>query len=194
MDGDVLLISGNTALGLRNSYRKYYFAEAVCRSDSSNPVAAIQAYRGDGVGSSVIADMNGVRVNVPDKKNLSVNGREVLLSNTLMAVGTVSATGNLKKGSVVSLTAKVPVPSGYSLAGIREIKTNHSSACRMTQFYTNPSTNQVGATFVNASSTDFTNKDMTKSNRKLKVTIEWFAFRCSESTVSGDSIVDWAEE
>ena len=88
----------------------------------------------------------------------------------------------------------MPVPSGYSLAGIREIKTNHNNACRMTQFYTHPSANQVGATFVNTSSTDFTNKDMSKSNRKLTVTIEWFAFRCSAATVSGDSIVDWTEE
>lgn len=194
MDGDILLISGYTALGLRNSYRDYYFSEAVCRADSNNPVAGIQAYRGDGVGSSVIADMNGVRVNTPSNKNLSVNGREVLLSNTLMAVGTVSATGSIKKGKSASITAKVPVPSGYSLAGIREIKTNHNNACRMTEFYTNPSVNQVGATFVNTSSTDFTNKDMTKSNRKLKVSIEWFAFRCSASTVSGDSIIDWVEE
>lgn len=194
MDGDVLLISGNTALGLRNVYRNYYFAETVCRSDSNNPVAAIQAYRGDGVGSSVIADMNGVRVNVPSNKNLSVNGREVLLSNTLMAVGTVVATGSIKKGKTASLTAKVPVPSGYSLAGIREIKTNHNNACRMTQFYTHPSANQVGATFVNTSNTDFTNKDMSKSNKKLQVTIEWFAFRCSAATVSGDNIIDWVED
>lgn len=194
MDGDILLISGNKALGLRNVYGNYYFAETVCRSDSSNPVAAIQAYRGDGVGSSVIADMNGVRVNTPANKNLSVNGREVLLSNTLMAVGTVTATGNIKKGKTVSLTAKVPVPSGYSLVGIREIKTNHNNACRMTQFYTHPSANQVGATFVNVSSTDFTNKDMSKSNKKLQVTIEWFAFRCSAATVSGDNIIDWVED
>ena len=194
MDGDVLLISGNTALGLRNVYRNYYFAETVCRSDSNNPVAAIQAYRGDGVGSSVIADMNGVRVNVPSNKNLSVNGREVLLSNTLMAVGTVVATGSIKKGKTASLTAKVPVPYGYSLAGIREIKTNHNNACRMTQFYTHPSANQVGATFVNTSNTDFTNKDMSKSNKKLQVTIEWFAFRCSAATVSGDNIIDWVED
>ncbi len=110
-----------------------------------------------------------------------------------MAVGTVVATGSIKKGKTASLTAKVPVPFGYSLAGIREIKTNHNNACRMTQFYTHPSANQVGATFVNTSNTDFTNKDMSKSNKKLQVTIEWFAFRCSAATVSGDNIIDWVE-
>lgn len=193
MDGDILLISGSTAVGLRTIYGGWHFADVVCRTDRGGSIAAIQAYRGNGTGSSVIADLNGVRVNTPTG-TMSVNGQEVLLSNTLMVVGTVTATGSIKKGKRASLTAKVPVPSGYNLAGIREIKTNHNSACRMTQFYTHPSVNQVGATFVNTSSTDFTNKDMSKSDKKLQVTIEWFAFRCSAATVSGDNIIDWVED
>ncbi|MDO5539003.1 MAG: hypothetical protein Q4F83_02860 [Eubacteriales bacterium] len=197
MDGDVLMINGTKAIGLRNLFRQNaanrYYAEIVCRADSTNPTAAIQAYKAGGVASSVIADLNGVRVNVPSGKKMSVNGIEVLLSNSLMVVGTVSAKGSIESGKTASITAKVPVPSGYTLAGIREIKTNHNNACKMSQFYTNPSTNQVGASFVNTSGTDFTSNDMSKSNRKLKVDIEWFAFRCSAPTVTGENIVEWVD-
>ena len=197
MDGDVLIINGSKAIGLRNLFTQNsankYYAEIVCRADSTNPTAAIQVYKAGGVASSVIADLNGVRVNVPSGKKMSVNGAEVLLSNSLMVVGSVSATGTIKSGKTASITATVPVPSGYTLAGIREIKTNHNNACKMSQFYTNPSVNQVGASFVNTSGTDFTSNDMSKSNRKLKVVIEWFAFRCLAPTVTGSNIVEWTD-
>ncbi len=197
MDGDVLIINGGKAIGLRNLFTQNsankYYAEIVCRADSTNPTAAIQAYKAGGVASSVIADLNGIRVNIPSGKKMSVNGAEVLLSNSLMVVGSVSATGTIKSGKTASITATVPVPSGYTLAGIREIRTNHNNACKMSQFYTNPSANQVGASFVNTSGTDFTSNDMSKSNRKLKVVIEWLAFRCSAPTVTGSNIVEWTD-
>lgn len=191
MDGDVLILDGSKAIGLRNIYGLYQ-AEVVCRADSTNPVAALQAYKSDGSVSSVIVDMNGVRVTVPSNKKMYINGREVIVSNTIMCVGTVSGIGPVKSGKTVSISATVTVPSGYSLAGIREIRTNHNNICRMTQFYTNPSTNTVGASFVNTSGSDL--KRTSSSDTRLKVTIEWFALRCSAPTSGGSTTVEWTDD
>lgn len=187
LDGDVLIVRGTKAVGLRNVYTDRngaYRAEAVCRADSSSPAAALQAYKENGNLSSVIVRPDGVAMNVPSGKAVTVNGREVLCANTLMACGTVTGSGKINAGKSKSISVEVSVPSGYYLAGIREIKTNHSNACKITQFYTHPSSNKVGATFSNTSG----------SQMDLTITIEWFALRCIGTTYAGSTSVTWADD
>lgn len=115
----------------------------------------------------------------------SVNGYEILSTKKLIMSGSITATGTVKaNGSAVISTVVKPKP-GYVLAGIREIRSNHNTACVVTSFYTHPSTNTVGVKLRNTSAVDITD---------LTVLIEWFALYSNGSSYTVEDVVTFVDE
>lgn len=188
LDNNVLVISGETASGLsQSSSDKKTKAEVVAQLTSiANPRAGIQAIINNVTVASVIASNDGVDITTYGNRKVKVNGYEVLTANQFMLTGTAkSPKATIGAGKNKTVTVTVSVPSGYALAGIREICTNHANLCRLTQFATHPSKNQVGATFVNTGSSAITD---------FAVSIEWFAFRCQTGSYSGTSTISWSAD
>lgn len=201
-DNGTLILNGEGAVGLRSVYSDSdgtYRAETACKADSNSPVAVMQAYQENGSASSIAVRPDGISINTADGAIASLNGSEILSSETLIVAGTVTAKGLIGAGKYQSVEAVVPVPAGYSLTGIRQISTDHKKLCHITQFYTNPSTNTVGATFHNIENLTVSNsssddKVTILGPLELTVKIEWFALRSKGATYAGDTVIEWGEE
>lgn len=182
LDGDVLAIEGERAVGLRSEYSApgvNYRAESVCRADSENPQVGLQILLNGTAVSSIILSPNGVSLFGPTN---SINGSEIVTSKTLMYSGLIKAKGKIKANDAKAISTEVTVPAGYYLVGIREIRSNHYHICHITQFFTNPSTNEVGVTLQNTGGNDLTD---------VEVTIEWFAMYSRGSETAPEQTIEW---
>lgn len=180
MDNDILAIKGETAVGLRQGEYGSTRAEVVAKYDGGSPKSGIQVYSGNTLKTAVVAGNSGLDISIPSTGYARINGADILRSNTLLKTGTISSTATIGANKNKTITATInTLPDGFSLVGISEIRTNHANICRMTQFVTHPSKNQVGATFVNVSG----------SSTSLTVNMEWFALRSGKAQ-SGTGAVE----
>lgn len=115
----------------------------------------------------------------------SVNGSEIVTTKKMIMSGSITATGSIKANSAVTISSVVKPNEGYVLAGIREIKSNHDTACVITNFQTNPSTNTVSVRLRNTSNSEFTD---------LTVVIEWFALYSNGSSYTVDDVLTFTDE
>lgn len=141
------------------------FCENKCGIGSHDGAMVLQAPSAVGMKtdkSSVILTEKGAAI----KGTVATyNNYEILNTDNLIVAGSVTGKGSIAAGKFLTTKIEVNVPKGYELAGIREVSTNHRWACRVTGFYTDPSTNKVGVSLYNGGSADITD---------LKITIEWF--------------------
>lgn len=115
----------------------------------------------------------------------SVNGSEIVSTNKLIMSGSITATGSIKANSAVTVSTTVKLNKGYILAGIREANSNHSTACVLTNFCTNPSNNTVSVRFRNTSNNNFTD---------FTVYIEWFALYSDGSSYTVNDVITFTDE
>lgn len=119
-DGTLRISGGNSvdAIGLSNTYGTYR-SEVVCEAKSSSKRVGMQLLNGNAAVSSVIASENGVAVTVPSNKALTVNGKEVVKVDGVIAIGTVFINNvSIPKLSERYTTISVSPPTGYTLAGV----------------------------------------------------------------------------
>ena len=184
-----LLLSGDDAVGIRSTHLENairYIAELICRADSTSPASALQAYYGSRL-SSVTVTPSGIDLNAyTDTANnvfndgaVRVNGYEIVTNRSLVIAGGITVNALIRGNSYRQIEVTAAVPIGYTLAGIREIQTNHVNACHLTEFFTHPGTNKIGATFANQSS----------NNLNLTVLFEWFALRSNGDYTVPDAVV-----
>lgn len=187
IDG-VLLLNGENAVGTRSTHVEggaRYISEVVCRADSTTPAAALRSYIAGGRVSAVIVTPNGIELNTFADRQVYANGYEVLTAASIMVSGVVTLTGKIKGDSYRSFSYVVStIPQGYRLVGLCEVTTNHKKICYMTEFFTNPTTNEIGATFYNKSASDQT----------LRVRLEWFAILSNQNTYISDVDVTLPDE
>lgn len=170
-DGVLRLIGGN-AVGSRSA-NDGHVAEMVCKTDSANPVALLQAQDSSGKACVLRVEPTGA----------SVNNMPIVAANNIMVAGSVRGTnGKISANSSKEITKTVSVPTGYKLAGIRHISTNYYKRCHITGFSTNPKTNEVSVTLENTGETDVTD---------LTVKIVWFALLSKELPDPVDEIITW---
>ena len=187
----ILFLLGKKSVGVRSSFTsgaRTYYSELVAQCDSTSPMASLQV-RNDAatpVVSSVIASMTGVHVTTPTNTTMYVNNSPVLQANQILAVGSVTITGNLNALSRYTFSATVSgIPSGYILTGLRSVNVTDTGGTprtwfKLINFVTSPSSNTVSATVHNSEST----------KKAIKIVFEWFAIRNSgSSTVSPQVIV-----
>ena len=133
-------------------------------------------------GDMVIQANTGLNIDAPI---CASNGSELISAKKLLVSGTITATGTIKAGKAATISKVINIPDGYVLAGIREIKTNHSTACVITSFYTHPSTDTVGVRLTNTANVDITD---------ITATIEWFALRSKGSSYTVDDEITFTED
>ena len=184
-DGVMVLYATN-AVGMRSSFTAsngdVYRAEVVCKASDTDPLVSIQAYKnGEANPVHIALSRDGIALTGPV---CSYNGSEILRSNKLLASGTAKGTGNVQAGKAVTVSCVVSVPTGYHLAGIREVKSSHAT-CVLTGFHTHPSTNTVSAQFRNTASSDLYG---------LSVTIEWFALYTKGETYIGEDVATFGDD
>ena len=182
----VMVLYATSAVGTRSSFTDangdVYRAEVVCQAKDTDPVVSIQAYKsGESNPPHISVSREGIGLNGPV---CSYNGYEILRTNKLLASGTITATGNIAANSNATITTNVTIPSGYHLAGIREIKCG-SPRCALVSFYTHPSTNTVGANFRNVTNVSMEN---------VVITIEWFALYTKGATYVGEDIITFGDD
>jgi hypothetical protein len=147
------------------------FCENKCGIGSQDGAMVLQAPTAVGMrtdDSSVILTDKGVSL---QGDIATFNNYEILNTSNVLKRGVITGKGSIKAGKYIKLKMEVSVPSEYELMGIREVRTNHPWACRITGFHTDPTTNKVGATIYNGYNGDFND---------LEVTIEWFALRSNK--------------
>lgn len=184
LEESILTMQGKDAVGLRSDFSDTsgtYKAEIVCKADSVAPVAAIQVYKEGGSLCSLLVRKDGIAISTVPGATVSINGNEIIDVGNIMINGAVRGTGSVAANSVITVTKKVEMSEGYRLAGIRQISTNHPKLCHITQFKTDPTTNEVSATFENIGS-DALN---------LAVRIEWFALRSGDAQYLAEEVVEW---
>jgi hypothetical protein len=169
---DVLLLNGKDAVGTRTVHvdedDDRHISEVVCKWDDTteNIVTALRAYIEGSILGEIIVRPNRIDLRTSAPGEVYVNGIQILTTDNLMISGIVKLTGTIAGSSYRKFSYVVDtIPSGYRLVGLVEITTNHSRICHMTEFFTNPSTNQIGATFCNESANNLT----------LEIRMEWFA-------------------
>lgn len=182
----VMVLYANNAVGMRSAYANkndIYRAEVVCQAKDTNPIASIQAYKSnDADPCRVSVSRDGIALIAPVA---TYKGSEILRSNHLLCSGLITATGAINAGKAATIQATVNIPTGFHLAGIREIKSNHNTDCVITSFYTHPSTNIVAVRLKNTGTTNHTD---------VEVGIEWFGLYCKGSTYTEDSFVTFTED
>lgn len=179
LEDGTLLMYGENAVGLRS--KGAYNTEIVCKANTESPVVAMQVYNEDGEPCSVVVKPDGIALSVPSEEMATVNGNPIVNAGNLMANGFVRGTGKIAANSAVTVEKAVAIPSGYRLAGIRQISTDHPILCHITQFKTDPATNNVSVTLEN---TGVSSVDIT-------VRIEWFALRSESSQNLTEEVVEW---
>lgn len=181
---NTLVLEGENSTGLRSVRSSDDRQAQVAVEASSSQLAAAMSLLtpagtvGGQIGVRYDASTGQYRL-VLSGSSLAFNNHTVLTNDNLIAVGTVNITGLVKANNGRYFSATVSPPSGYTLAGIRQVSTNHRIICQITSFGTDPSTNNVFANIYNATAHNH--------DYSVKVTIEWFAFR-SSNTASGGTI------
>lgn len=173
-DGNVLASFSSSAINLGSEKARINF----CGNKS-------QIYS-DENGNVVIYGSGNILLKTADDHTCACNGSEIVTSKKLIIVGTITASGSIKAGKVVSISATLAdgvIPDGYTLAGIREVRPNKTH-CLISSFYTDPSLNRVGARLKNTSTVDI---------ETVTVTIEWFAMY-SAGTKVNDINIEFEDE
>lgn len=181
-DGTLRISGGNSvdAIGMSNTYGTYR-SEVVCEAKSSSKRVGMQLLNGNAAVSSVIASENGVAVTVPSNKALTVNGKEVVKVDGVVAVGTVyTGSKNISPGASATLEATIPVPKGYSIVGVSCWAANYNIVS-IPWMWINAS-NKLQATLSNISDTFTAN---------ISLTIRWFAIRTSGVVDGGSQTIPW---
>ena len=182
IDG-VLLLTGEDAVGTRSTYQANnidYISDIVCRANSTTPATALRSYLVGGDSSNVTVTPTRVDLNSSTLGNVFANNYEVLTTSSLMISGIVRITANISGNSYRTFSYDINsdpnnpnvIPSGYWLAGISEITTDHKKICHLTEFSTNPSNNTISVTFCNES----------PNTQILKIRIEWFALYSNQNS------------
>ena len=182
---DTLVLEGSEATGLRSERTNGAVSQVAVAANDNQLAGALSILRSNGVvdGQVGVEYEAGVGTHVRlVGHDLTFNNNTVLVSNNLIAVGTANITGKIGVNKGRRFGATVTVPSGYSLAGIRQISTNHPTACVISGFGINPSDNEVFAYI--------TNRSTSGNTYTVKTTIEWFAFRTNSSASGGTIDID----
>ena len=170
---DVLLLNGKDAVGTRSNFTyedEQYISEMICMADASTFTtgASLQSYEKNGLYGRVKVTPGRVDLETNFNGDIYANGYEILTTNSLYVSGVVKITTTIEANSYKIISYVVDtVPYRYILVGLTEVTTNHKSVCSLTGFFTNPSTNEIGASIRNNSAQRLT----------LTVRFEWFALR-----------------
>lgn len=197
LDGSTLKVSGGNAvgaIGLSNSYTKNgvtYKSEVVCEANTTSQRASMQLLNGNNTISSVLLSDDGVAVNVPASKALTVKtgtgtATEVVKADGVVAVGTVIWNyTSLASARYFTVTATVTVPTGYKLIGINSVRL-HGQYPEMW--------NLIRSEMDSSNRNRFTLRFYTVNDefveKPSQVICEWFALRTSGIVAGGDTHID----
>lgn len=180
-DGTLRIRGGNSvsAIGLSNTYGNYR-SEVVCEAKENSKRVGMQLLNGTSAISSVIVSENGVSVTVPSGKALTVNGKEVVKVNGVVATGLIR-TGNkwINAHSEDVLRATISPPTGYSVVGVSGWSISGGPVS--TSFMYISGNNQLEVVVGNL--TDYGNN--------FSATIKWFAIRTTGVIDGGSQTIPW---
>lgn len=187
--GTLKIAGGNSveAIGISNTYNNRYRSEVVCEAKNKSPKASIQVLNGNKVITSIFLSTDGVNVNVPSQKALTVSkdngtGHEVVTVNDIVMYGDIVFRPSSGEATRITCSATPIVPNGYTLIGLSEILTNYTTYWGVDYLNVNPSNNriefQVGS------------KDGTAKPKPGEIYCRWFAIRTSGIKYDGQTIID----
>lgn len=187
LDGSTLkIIGGNNvdAIGMTNAYGNYK-SEVVCEAKNSSPKAALQLLNGSNTIAALVLSNNGANVTIPSNKALTVNNKEVVKVDGVVATGALNLnTKIVDRGWVGTLDQKVSVPDGYKLIGLCGISSaEYSGTQHIGSWHVTPSDNKIHLKI------DTTNANAARIS--LSYGLQWFAIRTSGITSGGSSRIDW---
>ena len=187
--GTLKIAGGNSveAIGISNTYNNRYRSEVVCEAKNNSPKASIQLLNGNNVITSILLSTDGVNVNVPSQKALTVSkdngtGHEVVTVNDIVMYGDIMFRPSSGEATRITCSANPNIPNGYTLIGLSEILTNYTTYWGVDYLNVNPSNNriefQVGS------------KDGTAKPKPGEIYCRWFAIRTSGIKYDGQTIID----
>lgn len=187
LDGSTLKISGGNnvdAIGMTNAYGNYK-SEVVCEAKSGSHRAAMQVMNGSSTVASLVLSDDGANMTIPSNKALTINNKEVVKVDGVVATGTLNLNSKIvNKGWVGTVDQVVSVPNGYKLIGICGISSADYAG-----------TQNIGSWHVTSSDNTIHLKIDTSNaiaqTLNLNYSIRWFAIRTSGITSGGSSSIDW---
>ena len=190
LDGTTLRITGGNsveAIGISNTYNNRYRSEVVCEAKNNSPKASIQLLNANSVITSILLSTDGVNVNVPSQKALTVSkdngtGHEVVTVNDIVMYGDIVFRPSSGEATRLTCTSNPNIPNGYTLIGLSEIKTNNPTFWGVDYLNVNPSNNSI----------DFQvgSKDGNAQQKPGQIYCRWFAIRTSGIKYDGQTIID----
>ena len=187
--GTLKIAGGNSveAIGISNTYNNRYRSEVVCEAKNNSPKASIQLLNGNNVITSILLSTDGVNVNVPSQKALTVSkdngtGHEVVTVNDIVMYGDIVFRPSSGEATRITCSTNPNIPSGYTLIGLSEIKTNNTIYWGLDYLNVNPNNNSI----------DFQvgSKDGTAKQKPGEIYCRWFAIRTSGIKYDGQTIID----
>lgn len=190
LDGTTLRITGGNsveAIGISNTYNNRYRSEVVCEAKNNSPKASIQLLNANRVITSILLSTDGVNINVPPQKALTVSkdngtGHEVVTVNDIVMYGDIVFRPSSGEATRITCSTNPNIPNGYTLIGLSEIKTNYTIYWGLDYLNVNPSNNSI----------DFQigSKDGTAKPKPGEIYCRWFAIRTSGIKYDGETTID----